>query len=71
METGQTKWPTFPIGVRLAHVLGVEPRDLAFGDSDGTEFAPGATPIPESRIDVVEKTLASLPQRLAALKRKK
>jgi transcriptional regulator with XRE-family HTH domain len=32
MESGQTKIASFPVGVRLAVVLGVEPLYLAFGD---------------------------------------
>lgn len=70
MESGQTKWLVFPTGIRLAHALGVEPRDFAFGDSDGTEFAPSALPIPPSRMERIERALASVQQRLAALQRK-
>ncbi len=34
MESGQTKIASFPVGVRLAEVLGVEARYLAFGESE-------------------------------------
>jgi transcriptional regulator with XRE-family HTH domain len=71
MESGQTKWPALPVAIRMAYVLGVDPRDLAFGDSDGTDLAPDATPIPRSRIDVIESALASIEARLTALERKR
>ena len=41
MESGQTRIASFPVGVRLAEALGVEPSYLAFGDvkKEPTTFA--------------------------------
>lgn len=70
MESGQTKWPAFPVGIRLAHVLGVEPRDLAFGESDGTEFSPDVLALPPSRTAELEKKVAGLTKRVIDLERR-
>lgn len=71
MESGQTKWPALPAAIRMAYALGVDPRDLAFGDSDGTDLAPDALPVPRSRIEIVESELASVAARLTALEQKR
>lgn len=37
IETGDSKSPSFPVGVRLAEALGVTARYLAFGDGPDLE----------------------------------
>lgn len=61
MESGQTKSPSFPVGILLAHELGVTPEYLAFGE-DG----------PPKRIGVKQTggdAIADLERRIIALER--
>ena len=55
MESGQTKIASFPVGVRLAEVLGVEPHYLAFGDAKS-----GAAAKPIDRFADLEQRVARL-----------
>jgi len=56
METGNVKSPSFLVGLRLAHQLGVDPYELALGDGSNLN----------ERLIVVERRLAALEQRVAA-----
>jgi transcriptional regulator with XRE-family HTH domain len=57
LENGHVKIPSFLLGVRLADHLNVDPRYLAFGEgSSMTE-----------RFDIIERRLAKLEQRIAAI----
>ncbi len=55
IETGDSKSPSFPVGVRLAEALGVTPRYLAFGDG----------PDLEARVRAIEQRLGAAPDELA------
>ncbi len=57
METGNVKSPSFVVGLRLAHYLGVDPYYLASGE--GSTLG--------ERLVLVERRLAKLEQRIAAL----
>jgi transcriptional regulator with XRE-family HTH domain len=54
LESGQTKNPSFAVGLRLANQLSVDPFYLAFG-SDATL---------NERMDIFDRRLARLEQRL-------
>ncbi len=65
MEKGRSGTASFPVGLRLAAALGVEPSYLAFGDSDGLDDPrvrgrSGVIPIPPGRVDVVETHVARI-----------
>jgi len=75
IESGQTKSASLHVGIRLAALLHVEPRYLAFGEGDGTEEEsvkgkPGVISVPRSRIDVVETQMTQALGRLAAAERR-
>jgi transcriptional regulator with XRE-family HTH domain len=53
LETGTVKNPSFAVGLRIAHRLGVDPYDLGFGKGSTLE----------ERLAVVERRLAKLEQR--------
>ena len=60
MESGQTRFASFPVGVRLAEALNVPPRYLALGDDDNEPPIP--RPIDryaalERRVIRLEKTV--------------
>ena len=57
LEAGSIKSPSFTVGLRLAHRLGVDAYDLGFGEGSTLN----------DRITVVERRLAKVEQRLAAL----
>ena len=57
LETGNVKSPSFVVGLRLAHYLGVDPYYLASGD--GSHVG--------ERLLLVERRLAKLEQRVATL----
>jgi transcriptional regulator with XRE-family HTH domain len=44
MESGQTKSPSFAVGILLAHELGVTPEYLAFGEEGPPERFGGNGP---------------------------
>jgi transcriptional regulator with XRE-family HTH domain len=52
MESGQTKTPSFLVGLRLAHVLGVTPSYLATGRDDPSETG---SPSPDRSLALVER----------------
>jgi transcriptional regulator with XRE-family HTH domain len=56
MESGQTRFASFPVGVRLAEALGVKPRYLAFGD----EKDKGEALRPVDRLSALERRVAAL-----------
>lgn len=70
VEGGQSKSVSLAAGVRLAAVLGVEVRYIAFGDGDGTEENRTARPLPPSRVEQVEAQVAAIETRLAKLEKK-
>jgi transcriptional regulator with XRE-family HTH domain len=55
MESGQTRFASFPVGVRLADALGVDPRYLALGDEGASSAAK-----PIDRLSALENRLARL-----------
>ncbi len=55
MESGQTKIASFPVGVRLAEVLGVDAAYLAFG-----ETGKGRAAKPVDRFAALEERVARL-----------
>ena len=57
LETGNVKSPSFVVGLRLAHHLGVDPYYLAAGE--GSNVA--------ERLLLIERRLAKLEARIAAL----
>ena len=60
LETGNVKSPSFVVGLRLAHYLGVDPYYLASGE--GSYVA--------ERLVLVERRLAKIEQRLAGTSRR-
>ena len=60
MESGQTKSASFAVGVRLAHVLGVEPLYLAVGDESPIVASPLIDPVQSDRLQRVETAVAEL-----------
>lgn len=56
METGNVKSPSFHVGLRLAHHLGVDPYYLASGEGSSVG----------DRLMLVERRLAKLEQRVAS-----
>jgi transcriptional regulator with XRE-family HTH domain len=57
LETGNVKSPSFVVGLRLAHALGIDPYELASGEGSNVG----------ERLMLVERRLAKLEQRIAAL----
>jgi transcriptional regulator with XRE-family HTH domain len=57
LEAGTVKSPSFTAGLRLAHRLGVDAYFLAFGEGSTLN----------DRVTVLERRLAKLEQRVAAL----
>ena len=57
METGNVRSPSFVVGLRLAHYLGVDPYYLASGEGSNLS----------DRLILVERRLAKIEQRIAAL----
>ena len=57
LESGNVKSPSFAVGLRLAHHLGVDPYYLAFGEGSNLN----------DRLVVVERRLTKVEQRVAAL----
>ena len=57
LETGNVKSPSFAVGLRLAHYLGVDPYYLAFGESSNLD----------ERLLIVERRITKLEQRIASL----
>lgn len=57
METGNVKSPSFLVGLRLAHQLGVDPYELALGEGSNLN----------ERLIVVERRLGELEARVAAI----
>ena len=57
LETGNVRSPSFIVGLRLAHHLGVDPYYLASGE--GSNVA--------ERLMLIERRLAKVEQRIAAL----
>ncbi len=55
IETGDSKSPSFPVGVRLAEALGVSARYLAFGDRSDLE----------TRVRAIERRLGPAPDKPA------
>ncbi len=55
LETGNVKSPSFAVGLRLAHHLGVDPYYLAFGEGSNLN----------ERLLVVERRLTKVEQRVA------
>ncbi|MDP9150990.1 MAG: helix-turn-helix domain-containing protein, partial [Myxococcota bacterium] len=53
IETGDSKSPSFVVGVLLAETLGVTPRYLAFGQD----------PVLEDRLRTIERHLGIAPER--------
>ena len=75
IERGQTKRASLDVGIRMAAVLGVEPRYLAFGDGDGTQepavkAKPWVVAVPHGRIDEVETQVTAIRSRLDSLERR-
>ncbi|HEV2738816.1 MAG TPA: helix-turn-helix transcriptional regulator [Candidatus Elarobacter sp.] len=60
LETGNVKSPSFAVGLRLAHRLGVDPYYLAFGESSNVNDRLVAV---ERRLSKVEQFIASVPAR--------
>jgi hypothetical protein len=56
MESGQTRFASFPVGVLLAEALGVEPHFLAFGDEEDK----GQVLRPVDRLTYLEQRLLAL-----------
>lgn len=56
MESGQTRFASFPVGVRLAEALGVKPQYLAFGDQRDK----GEPLRPVDRLSALERQVAAL-----------
>src|ERR1700730_7354611 len=56
MESGQTRFASFPVGVRLAEALGVKPQYLAFGDRGDK----GESLRPVDRLTALERQVAAL-----------
>jgi transcriptional regulator with XRE-family HTH domain len=56
MESGQTRFASFPVGVRLAEALGVKPEYLAFGE----QVDKGETLRPVDRLTALERQVAAL-----------
>jgi len=57
LETGNVRSPSFAVGLRLAHRLGVDPYYLAFGESSNLN----------ERLLVVERRLTNVEQRIASI----
>ncbi|MDQ6942842.1 MAG: helix-turn-helix domain-containing protein [Candidatus Eremiobacteraeota bacterium] len=57
LETGNVKSPSFAVGLRLAHYLGVDPYYLAFGESSNLD----------ERLLIVERRVTKLEQRVATI----
>ncbi len=57
METGNVKSPSLLVGLRLAHRLGLDPYELALGEGSNLN----------ERLILLERRLAKLEQRVAAL----
>src|SRR3979411_2584786 len=57
LETGNVKSPSFAVGLRLAHYLGVDPYYLAFGESSNLD----------ERLLVVERRVTKPEQRVATI----
>ncbi|HEY0396363.1 MAG TPA: helix-turn-helix transcriptional regulator [Candidatus Elarobacter sp.] len=56
LETGNVKSPSFVVGLRLAHRLGVDPYELALGKGSTLE----------ERLTVAERRIAKLEQRVTS-----
>lgn len=56
LETGNVKSPSFVVGLRLAHRLGVDPYELALGNGSTLE----------ERLTMAERRIAKLEQRVAS-----
>lgn len=56
LEAGSVKSPSFAVGLRLAHHLGVDPYYLAFGEGSNLN----------ERLLVLERRLTKVEQRVAA-----
>jgi transcriptional regulator with XRE-family HTH domain len=69
MESGQTKSPSFAVGLLLARELGVDPAYLAFGDAGmpGSGRSAAVQPKPtaalERRVEALERALRTRPPR--------
>jgi transcriptional regulator with XRE-family HTH domain len=59
MESGQTKSPSFAVGLLLARELGVTPEFLAFGDN-GLPGRVGARPVGGDAIAALERRIVAL-----------
>ena len=57
LETGNVKSPSFSVGLRIAHYLGVDPYYLALGEGSNLN----------ERLTVVERRLTKVEQRLASI----
>lgn len=66
MESGQTKYASLPVGVRIAEVLGVTPSYLAFGEGDGRDEPRVAQRFGVVAVDTRDR-LAEANERLARL----
>jgi transcriptional regulator with XRE-family HTH domain len=68
MESGQSKSPSFAVGIKLAHALGVTPEYLAFGE-DGLTGLAGPKMVQTDSVTVLERRIASVDRRVAILER--
>ena len=64
MESGHTKQPSFSVGIRLCHILGVTPDELAFGKVVG-----GESPSPLADPEESQARFLRLEERVDALTR--
>lgn len=69
MESGQTKSPSFPVGILLAHELGVTPEFLAFGQ-DGVPLGDAAQHQGGDKIAALERRVTAIERAILKPKRR-